>query len=113
MKTFEWWDSMLFKIKKFRNERHLTLKQLSKRSGYSYGYLDKLENNTKNFTFDALEEIGHALEICPIQLIAGCYEQYCTKDCYYYYERYCYDDLPEQARNEIKDFISHIKLKYK
>lgn len=104
---------MLFKIRKYRNKKNLTLKQLSKRSGYSYGYLDKLENNTKNITFDAFEEIGHALEICPIQLIAGCYSHYCNKNCYYYNERYDFDDLPLQARNEIKSFINYVILKYK
>lgn len=50
------------KIKKYRNERGITLKELAEKSGISSGYLSHLENGSRdNPSKEVMENISAAL----------------------------------------------------
>ena len=50
------------KIKKYRNSKNMTLKDLSDRTGISVGYLSHLENGTrKNPSQEVMDKISKAL----------------------------------------------------
>ena len=52
-------------IKKYRIQKRLTIKQLSKRCGYSYAFLRRIEGmqTRKNFSIQAIYVIAKSLEI--------------------------------------------------
>lgn len=101
---------MILLIKKYRNKKNISLRQLARYTGLSYGYLNKLELNKKNTSVDSIEIIGHVLGICPKNLIGGCNNHLCNNRCYYYRSRY--NDFPVMAKKEIFNFIKHIRKKY-
>jgi len=56
-------------IKQWRLKKGFTLTELAKRSGISKGFLSKLEHHTELCHLDILDNISHALEICPRSLL--------------------------------------------
>lgn len=53
-------------LKRFREERGLSLRELDKLSGVSYAYIQRLENNEKTAPSDeVLESLGNALKLSP------------------------------------------------
>ena len=52
-------------IKKYRLKKHLTQLELSKKTGYSYAYIRRLEaiNCKKNFSIKTIEVLANALGI--------------------------------------------------
>ena len=51
------------KIKKYRNEKQMTMKELAKKAGISSGYLCHLEKgNRQNPSIKVMENISKALE---------------------------------------------------
>lgn len=55
---------IVFKIKKIRNKKSITLYKLSKETGISRGYLTELENNKKsNPSIQVLYKIALVLDV--------------------------------------------------
>jgi transcriptional regulator with XRE-family HTH domain len=53
-------------LKRFREERGLSLRELDKLSGVNYAYIQRLENNEKTAPSDeVLESLGNALKLSP------------------------------------------------
>ena len=53
------------RIKNYRKQQNLTLKDLSERSGLSIGYLSLVERNQTSLTLASLESIANALSVSP------------------------------------------------
>ncbi|MBV4423603.1 helix-turn-helix domain-containing protein [Clostridium tyrobutyricum] len=80
---------MILLIKKYRLERHLTVRSLASLVECSHSYITELENNKKrNPNLDIIDRVGNVLHICPIRLFGGCYDNICTPRCYYYGNKY-------------------------
>jgi transcriptional regulator with XRE-family HTH domain len=56
-------------IRKMRNERKYTLEDLSTKTGYSRGYLSKVENSDKAPPVSTLVNIASALEVAISQIL--------------------------------------------
>ena len=53
-------------LKRYRDERGLSLRELDKLSGVNYAYIQRLENNEKTAPSDeVLESLGNALKLSP------------------------------------------------
>lgn len=52
-------------IKKYREQKNLTQKELALKSGYSYAYVRRVEapNCTKNFSIQTIYNLSRALDI--------------------------------------------------
>lgn len=72
---------MLIQMRKYREEKNLSLSQLAKITGISKSYLDKVENGKANWTKNCLKSIANALDVCPKKLI-GCQHVSC-ENCSY------------------------------
>lgn len=54
----------IFLIREIRKEKHITQKELSRRTGISRGYIAELESSTKvNPSFETIYKIAQALEV--------------------------------------------------
>ncbi|ABQ23631.1 helix-turn-helix domain-containing protein [Clostridium kluyveri] len=69
-------------IRYYRIRQGLTVKQLANSTGYTPGYINMLENNSRNPSLGTLEIIGSHLEICPKFLIVNCLSIRCDTCCY-------------------------------
>lgn len=67
------------KIRKYRNLKNLTQKQLSIKIGISQNYLSEVENEKYDIRVSLLFKVGHALETCPKDLIECEYHCSCKK----------------------------------
>lgn len=56
------------KVKQFRVEKDLTLKQVSEESGLSIGFLSQFERGISSIALDSLEILAHILEI-PLSVL--------------------------------------------
>lgn len=57
------------KIKKIRNDRGLSVRELSKKTGISYSYLNELENGNKNNpTKETMDKLAEALATTVCEL---------------------------------------------
>lgn len=54
----------IFRIKEIREKKHITQKELSKKTGISRNYITELENNMKpNPSFETIYKIAQGLEV--------------------------------------------------
>jgi transcriptional regulator with XRE-family HTH domain len=58
------------KLKEFRDEIHLSTRQLADKAGLDYGNINEIENGKKNPTLTTIVLLAEALEIHPGQLFA-------------------------------------------
>lgn len=49
-------------VKTYREEKHMNMNTLAKKSGVAYDRIYKLENSDANITVDSLEKIAKALD---------------------------------------------------
>lgn len=57
------------KIKKIRNDRGLSVRELSEKTGISYSYLNELENGNKNNpTKETMDKLAEALATTVCEL---------------------------------------------
>ena len=105
---------MLLVVKKYRNEKKLSLRNLAILSGINYGYLSKIEQGKSDPGSHTIERIGHALKICPTVLVGGCSLGFCNEECVYYKDKYIeFSKLPIDGKLEVMYFFAKIKEKYK
>lgn len=57
------------KIKELRNEKNLTLKQLSEKTGLSVGFLSQLERGLSNIAIDSLQNLADALNVSMNEIL--------------------------------------------
>lgn len=74
---------MKLMIRKYRKERRLTLKELSRLTGYSASFLSLLENHQESPRLETLKRIAFALDVCPKKLIYSCGHIENCENCYY------------------------------
>lgn len=105
---------MLLDIRKYRQEKKLSLRRLAKLSGINYSYLSKIEQTKSDPSSYTIERIGHALKICPTILVVGCSLGLCNEECVYYKDKYIeFSKLPVDGKLEVMYFFNKIKEKYK
>jgi transcriptional regulator with XRE-family HTH domain len=76
---------MILLIKKYRVSRKMSVRNLAFLAHCSHSYITELENyKKKNPDLDIIDNIGHALNMCPIRLFGGCHGHLCYPRCYYY-----------------------------
>ena len=56
-------------LKKLREERGLSVRELASRCDVDFSKISKLENNTGNITLTTLFELAEGLHIKPIELL--------------------------------------------
>lgn len=61
-------------VRELRQERQLTLRDVSSRAFIALGFLSEIETGKKNASPDVLEAIAFALEITTTQLMKEIYE---------------------------------------
>ena len=61
-------EEVFMKIKKIRKEKHLTLKDMSAKTGFSISFLSQMERGISPITMTSLKKITTALEI-PIKTL--------------------------------------------
>ena len=54
---------ILYKIQEIRTAQNITLRELSKKTGISHGYLNEIENNLKQPSFLKMVLIAKALKV--------------------------------------------------
>lgn len=64
-------DRVQNRITALREQRGLTLEQLSELAGISTSYLWRLENDKRNLSLKNIEKIAAALDVSPEELVAG------------------------------------------
>lgn len=57
-------------LKNIRKEQKMTQKELARRSGFSQGYISKLENDkSMNPTLEVVACLAKSLNVCPLSLL--------------------------------------------
>lgn len=58
------------RLKDVRKEKHITQKELSKKSGYTQAYISQLESGKiANPSLNVVSDLAKSLKVCPFKLL--------------------------------------------
>ncbi|MCR4436199.1 MAG: helix-turn-helix transcriptional regulator [Clostridiales bacterium] len=119
------------KVKEIRKAFGKTLKELSELCGVSISYLSDIENERKNPSLETLIKIARALDVNPLEFLDDVkvishnnvddnepdtlspFPQKSNMTLAANRTDGYDDDLPEEAKEELKNFIDYLKVKYR
>lgn len=73
-------------VKNARKKKGMTEKELARKCEVHQTYIEKLENNKRNPSFDMIVKLSIALDICPLEIFKDSinYCHKCQLNCHFY-----------------------------
>ncbi|GAA6817921.1 helix-turn-helix transcriptional regulator [Helicobacter pylori] len=99
------------RMKQSREKQGITLAELGKRIGKTEATVQRYESgNIKNLKNDTIENIANALNVNPAYLM-GWYDEQLQQDTIA--AHFDKEDLTDEEKQEVEDFINYLKSKRK
>jgi transcriptional regulator with XRE-family HTH domain len=103
-------ESFGSRLKKARKEKKLTLRQLADLISVKYSSISEWENDHHRPDLDTLEKLAKTLDV-EVSLLLSAKENNTNPE-FSSFLRGELDDLSDEAKKEIDNFIAYIKTKY-
>jgi transcriptional regulator with XRE-family HTH domain len=97
------------RLTQIREDAGLTQSALARAVGTSQSAISQIEAGERNPSYEMIRQIAEALGVSPSYLVGGEVEGLTPEEEVYFRQ---YRSLPEDAREELKEFASYLRMKY-
>lgn len=97
------------RLAQIREDAGLTQSALARAVGTSQSAISQIEAGDRNPSYEMIRQIAEALGVTPSYLVGGKVEGLTPEEEIHFRQ---YRSLPEDAREELKEFAGYLRMKY-